>query len=140
MTHSCTIVARWNWIRRSRRRICALQRRNSNSVSTTKSERAASHLGRGGLLLKGPLAARRGDAGRARDIAQALAAVDSPWATITCVEIYAILGDADRAMDVLEPAVDRRFLVPYMLRNPGVAPLKTVPRFRSMMQRIGLSV
>jgi len=43
-------------------------------------------------------------------------------------------------MDVLEPAVDRRFLVPYMLRNPGVAPLKTVPRFRSMMQRIGLSV
>lgn len=102
----------------------------------------ASGSGRARETELGRVAAYRGNLDAARDIAQALVATDppSPWTLIGSVEIYTALGEPDRAMDILEPAVERRLLVPYMLRNPGLQPLRTVQRFQSMMQRIGLPV
>jgi TolB-like protein/DNA-binding winged helix-turn-helix (wHTH) protein/Tfp pilus assembly protein PilF len=51
--------------------------------------------------------------------------------------IYAALGDKDQAMSWLEKGFEERFNPGVMLR-PGLDPLRSDPRFREMLQRIGL--
>jgi len=51
--------------------------------------------------------------------------------------IYASLGDTDQAMTWLEKGYNERFN-PGVLLRPGFDPLRSDPRFRNLMQRIGL--
>jgi hypothetical protein len=51
--------------------------------------------------------------------------------------IYAALGDGDQAMTWLEKAYDERFN-PSVLLRPGFDPLRSNPRFRELLRRIGL--
>jgi TolB-like protein/DNA-binding winged helix-turn-helix (wHTH) protein/Tfp pilus assembly protein PilF len=51
--------------------------------------------------------------------------------------IYASLGDADQAMIWLEKGYDERFN-PGILLRPGFDPLRSDPRFKNLVQRVGL--
>jgi TolB-like protein/DNA-binding winged helix-turn-helix (wHTH) protein/Flp pilus assembly protein TadD len=51
--------------------------------------------------------------------------------------IYVALGDADQAMSWLEKGYDERFN-PSALVRPGFDPLRTDPRFKDLMRRIGI--
>jgi TolB-like protein/DNA-binding winged helix-turn-helix (wHTH) protein/Flp pilus assembly protein TadD len=51
--------------------------------------------------------------------------------------IYASLGDSDQAMNWLEKGYDERFN-PGVLLRPGFDPLRSDPRFKELMRRIGL--
>ncbi len=51
--------------------------------------------------------------------------------------VYVGLGDNDQAMNWLEKAFDQRFN-PSILRRPCFDPLRSDPRFRGLMRRIGL--
>ncbi len=51
--------------------------------------------------------------------------------------IYASLGDRDQAMNWLEKGYDDRFN-PGVLLRPGFDPLRSDPRFQSLLHRIGL--
>ncbi len=51
--------------------------------------------------------------------------------------IYASLGDADRAMSWLEQAFQEQFN-PSVLLRPGFDPLRSNPRFKALLRRIGL--
>ena len=52
-------------------------------------------------------------------------------------EIYASLGDADQAMNWLEKGYEQRFN-PSVLLRPGFDPLRSDPRFKDLLLRIGL--
>ena len=51
--------------------------------------------------------------------------------------IYAALGDTDQAMNWLEKGYEERFN-PGVLLRPGFDPLRSDPRFRDLVRRIGL--
>jgi TolB-like protein/DNA-binding winged helix-turn-helix (wHTH) protein/Flp pilus assembly protein TadD len=51
--------------------------------------------------------------------------------------VYASLGDTDQAMNWLERGYEERFN-PGVLLRPGFDPLRSDPRFRNLVQRIGL--
>jgi TolB-like protein/DNA-binding winged helix-turn-helix (wHTH) protein/Tfp pilus assembly protein PilF len=51
--------------------------------------------------------------------------------------IYAALGDRDQAMNWLEKSYEERFN-PGVLLRPGFDPLRSDPRFRDLVRRIGL--
>ena len=51
--------------------------------------------------------------------------------------IYAGLGKADEAMDWLEKAYDARFN-PVILVRPEFDPLRSHPRYKALMRRLGL--
>ncbi len=53
--------------------------------------------------------------------------------------IYASLGDADQAMNWLEKGFEERFN-PGVLLRPGFDPLRSDPRFQSLLRRIGLTL
>jgi TolB-like protein/DNA-binding winged helix-turn-helix (wHTH) protein/Flp pilus assembly protein TadD len=52
--------------------------------------------------------------------------------------IYVSLGDTDQAMNWLEKGYDERFN-PGVLMRPGFDPLRSDPRFQSLVHRIGLA-
>jgi TolB-like protein/DNA-binding winged helix-turn-helix (wHTH) protein/Flp pilus assembly protein TadD len=52
--------------------------------------------------------------------------------------IYVSLGDTDQAMNLLEKGYDERFN-PGVLLRPGFDPLRSDPRFQSLVHRIGLA-
>ena len=52
--------------------------------------------------------------------------------------IYAALGDTDQAMTWVEKGYDGRFN-PGVLLRPGFDPLRSDPRFQSLVRRVGLS-
>ncbi len=51
--------------------------------------------------------------------------------------IYVALGDKDQAMNWLEKAYEERFN-PSVLLRPGFDPLRSDPRFQSLIYRVGL--
>jgi hypothetical protein len=52
--------------------------------------------------------------------------------------IYVALGDRDQAMDWLEKGYEERFN-PGVLLRPGFDPVRSEPRFKDLMRRIGLA-
>jgi Flp pilus assembly protein TadD len=52
-------------------------------------------------------------------------------------EIYLALGDTDQAMNWLEKCFKERFN-PSVLMRPGFDPLRSDPRFKDLLRRIGL--
>jgi TolB-like protein/DNA-binding winged helix-turn-helix (wHTH) protein/Flp pilus assembly protein TadD len=52
-------------------------------------------------------------------------------------EIYTALGDSDQAMNWLEKCFEERFN-PSVLLRPGFDPLRSDPRFKDLLRRIGL--
>jgi tetratricopeptide (TPR) repeat protein len=54
--------------------------------------------------------------------------------------VYVGLGDADRALDLLERAVEQRTGPAYSIKGSFLlAPVRAHPRFRSLLERMGLS-
>jgi tetratricopeptide (TPR) repeat protein len=51
--------------------------------------------------------------------------------------IYVALGDKDQAMNWLDKAYEERFN-PSVLLRPGFDPLRSDPRFRNLLHRVGL--
>jgi hypothetical protein len=50
--------------------------------------------------------------------------------------IYVALGDQDQAMEWLEKGYEERFN-PGVLLRPGFDPLRSEPRFKDLLRRIG---
>jgi hypothetical protein len=71
-------------------------------------------------------------------IAKGLLETGTPWSTIGAIELLALAGELDAAMDALERAVQTRAIVPYMLRNPSIRLLRGHPRYSRLMELIGL--
>ena len=62
-----------------------------------------------------------------------------PPSTFDFVEIYAQLGDKDRAFVWLEKAFEERvYTMTYLKVAPNLDPLRSDPRFANMMRRVGL--
>lgn len=58
--------------------------------------------------------------------------------TYAVATIYAALGDKDRALNSLERGVRERSLLPVVLRDPKLDPLRGEPRFQALLRRAGL--
>lgn len=55
------------------------------------------------------------------------------------VEIYAQVGDKDKAFEWLERAsAERTYMMIYLKVAPNLDPLRSDPRFTSMLHRVGL--
>ena len=53
--------------------------------------------------------------------------------------IYTMLGDRDRAIGALQEGVETHSMMPFVLVDPRLDPLRTDPRFRELLRRVGLS-
>jgi Tfp pilus assembly protein PilF len=53
-------------------------------------------------------------------------------------KIYATLGERDQAFEYFERALQERYLVPGVVRDPAVDGIRSDPRFQSLLQRMGL--
>ena len=53
--------------------------------------------------------------------------------------IYTMLGDPDRAIGALQEGVETHSMMPFVLVDPRLDPLRTDPRFRELLRRVGLS-
>lgn len=112
-------------------------------AGVTELERAVEHSNRDTLWLGqlGEALALMGEAGRAREILKELetrsaGAFVSPY---HFAYIYAGLGEADRALDLLEQAVNQRTGPTYSIKGSFLfRPLRTHPRFRALMQSMNL--
>jgi hypothetical protein len=51
---------------------------------------------------------------------------------------YAALGDADRALTLLEQSAERRAILPIQLRDPRFDPVREHPRFKALMKKMRL--
>jgi hypothetical protein len=54
-------------------------------------------------------------------------------------EVYIGLGDNDKAFQWLHKAIDQRDLAPFLTCDPLFDPLRTDPRFSSLLKRVNLA-
>lgn len=52
--------------------------------------------------------------------------------------IYSMLGDRDRAIRALEQGVEMRSMMPFVLVDPRLDPLRTDPRFRQLLRQANI--
>jgi hypothetical protein len=52
--------------------------------------------------------------------------------------VYAALGDAEHAFDYLDRSIADRSLVASWLRGPEMDPIRPDPRFKALLERLGL--
>ena len=87
-----------------------------------------------GLLLR---LGERADGLRLADEALALRPNDfSTMYNVACT--YCLAGDNERALDLLERAIERGGFATWILHDPDIAPLRDTPRFKAMMARLGV--
>ena len=83
-----------------------------------------------------------GDAAAARErvsrIEAAAASGTGPAPSGNLAMVYAALGDADRAFEWLGRAVDEFDSIVFSLQYPEFLPLRSDPRFRDLLTRVGL--
>jgi hypothetical protein len=53
--------------------------------------------------------------------------------------MYASLGEKDRAFEYYDKALEERSLLPWFLRDPLLDPIRSDPRFQTMLKRMGLT-
>lgn len=86
-------------------------------------------------------AAAVGDTSRAREVLARLEGrADSSWVpAIFFAKVHFALGHRDEGFRWLERSADERdFRLPFFLRRPSVGPIRSDPRFRSLLERMGL--
>ena len=99
----------------------------------------AVHESSAGLLL---VARIHASMGKRREAAAALRTIErngtpsggEHWLAV----IYCELGDRDLAVAVLEKAVERRSVMPFVFVGPELDPLRSDPRFQQLLHRAGL--
>lgn len=76
-----------------------------------------------------------------RQIAELQVRAETMFVTAYATSIvYAALGDHDRALELLEQAVDERsYWVIYLNVDPALDPLRGLPRFEELRRRVGLA-
>jgi hypothetical protein len=76
-----------------------------------------------------------------RHIAELQARAERMFVTAYALAIiHAALGDHDRALELLEQAVDERsYWVIYLNVDPALDPLRGLPRFEELRQRLDLA-
>lgn len=57
---------------------------------------------------------------------------------LEAIAIYAALGYSDRALTILQKAVDDRSVLPFVFVDPRLDPLRSNPRFQELCHRVGL--
>jgi TolB-like protein/Tfp pilus assembly protein PilF len=83
--------------------------------------------------------ARSGQRDKALEIAAGLEEINIKWYTWAIAEIYAALGDHDKAIYWIEEAYQQRHdFVPWFKYNAYFKPLYDDPRFKEIIQRLNL--
>jgi tetratricopeptide (TPR) repeat protein len=83
--------------------------------------------------------ARSGQRDKALEIAAKLEKINDTWYTWAIAEIYATLGDNDKAIYWIEEAYKRRHdFTPWFKYNVYFKPLYNDPRFKEIIQRLNL--
>jgi TolB-like protein/Flp pilus assembly protein TadD len=83
--------------------------------------------------------ARAGKTEQALEIAARLEEKPNAWKAWGLSNIYATLGDKQKALQWIETAFDlRQDFIPWMNRNPYFKPLYNEPRFIALYEKIGL--
>jgi serine/threonine-protein kinase len=103
--------------------------------------RGALLLGSGEGSYRGWILAQVGDTTGAREELRSLeAARQQRYVSLDAIAgIYAALGDSLRALDLLEQAAEERaFTLPFIAYYPPFQPLHGNPRFRRLVERIGV--
>jgi tetratricopeptide (TPR) repeat protein len=63
----------------------------------------------------------------------------NPRNDLEAIGTYAALGDSDRALTVLQKGVNDRSTLPFVFVDPMLDPLRSDPRFKAMILRVGIS-
>ena len=80
-----------------------------------------------------------GAAGRREEALQILEEMMEREAESSSIaEIYTGLGETDRALDLLEQAVEERTVITSIKIHPAYAPLHAEPRFQALLEKMGL--
>jgi len=91
------------------------------------------------LGARGVAYAGLGRTGEAEQIADTLTQHDSDGASVDGAAVYAALGNADKALSILEQAVDlKQPKVLFVRLDPRFRSLRAHPRFLALLQRMGL--
>ena len=61
-----------------------------------------------------------------------------PGSSFEAICTYVALGDSDRALAILQNAIDDRSVFPFVFVDPMVDPLRSDPRFKTMILRVGI--
>jgi TolB-like protein/DNA-binding winged helix-turn-helix (wHTH) protein/Tfp pilus assembly protein PilF len=89
----------------------------------------------------GPLAriyARMGKRREAVDILRILEKDGLPGEDYWLAGIYSALGDRDRGIVALERGIQTRSMLPIVIMDPNLDPLRSDPRFQQVWRRVGL--
>jgi len=106
------------------------------AIAAHEKAAAASRAVRWGLGHTYALAGRKDEA---RKVAAELEKKPTPMDTWGLAEIYTALGQKDEAIGWLEEGFKLRFSwMPWIGRNPALAPLRGDPRFRDLLRRLDL--
>jgi hypothetical protein len=62
----------------------------------------------------------------------------NPENYLEAIGTYAVLGDSDRALTILQKAVNDRSVLPFVFVDPMLDPLRSDPRFQELLHRVGL--
>ncbi len=82
------------------------------------------------------LSGRRDEAGK---FLKELKESSNGWSVLWIAEVYAALGDKDQAFEWLEKAYrDRNFTFEFLKYEPYWDSLRSDPRFKDLLRRIGL--
>jgi eukaryotic-like serine/threonine-protein kinase len=104
-------------------------------------EKGARLVSDGGVLRRrlAYIYARTGRRKEARDLLREIARQEGTRrSTFELASGYAALGDGDRALTLLEQAVERRAIIPLQLRDPRFDAVREHPRFRALMKKMRL--
>lgn len=61
-----------------------------------------------------------------------------PLNSLEAIGTYVALGDSDRALAQLQNAIDDRSVLPFVFLDPMLDPLRSDPRFKTMILRVGI--
>ena len=98
-------------------------------------------IGSGEASYRGWILTQLGDTAGAREELRSLeAARQERYVSLDAIAgVYAALGDSSRALDLLEHAAEERaFTLPFLTYYPPLQPLHGNPRFRRLVERIGV--
>jgi tetratricopeptide (TPR) repeat protein len=116
--------------------ILAAQGRYEEAVEAHTKAGDLSPLWKYGLGQTYALAGRKKEA---LNVAAELEAEGKKWDTAGIAEIYAALGETDKAFEWLETAYEKRHpFLPWIGVNPSYVSLKDDPRFQDLLKRMNL--
>lgn len=107
------------------------------ALAAAKHFRGTGNTPDAGLLLLARIYARTGRRPEAIELVRRAEDVN-PRNDLEAIGTYAALGDSDRALTVLQNGINDRSTLPFVFVDPMLDPLRSDPRFKAMILRVGI--